>query len=295
MKKVLIATTALVVTAGAAAADIANVAMSGYARWGVLYDESNTTNETRIEHRFRLNIDVEAVADNGLELEARVRVQSDDNANGTSNVAGFNGPRFTIKSGAFRLDVGNTGGAIDSMPNYYGFEPGLTNFIGQYEGNSFGFDGYSSGGAGGQTIVASYSANGFGIIASYSDDSVADEEAAISVSYAFGDWTVALGFADSDVNNELVVLTVGGAIGNVKVAGLVGDDGSDTFYGLSGSIGVGAATDIVVAYGDSDAPGFDARFGLGFVHDLGGGVTLRGGIGDDGGVNKADFGIRFNF
>lgn len=52
MKKILFASTALVATAGVAAAEIT---IGGSARFGLAYNEAET-NETRIEQRMRVNI-----------------------------------------------------------------------------------------------------------------------------------------------------------------------------------------------------------------------------------------------
>ena len=62
MKKILFATTALVATAGVAAAD---VTFGGYGRFGLGYDEGRA-DETFITSRFRLQIDATAESDMGV-------------------------------------------------------------------------------------------------------------------------------------------------------------------------------------------------------------------------------------
>ena len=140
MKKILFATTALVATAGVAAAE---VSFGGYGRFGLRYDES-ADKETFLESRFRMNIDGSATTDGGVRFSSRVRVQADDNGDYTSDNAAFNAPRFSAEFEGLRIDVGNAGGALDNIPSYYGFEPGLSNFVGQYTGVNYGFTGYSS-------------------------------------------------------------------------------------------------------------------------------------------------------
>ncbi|MEP1481528.1 MAG: porin, partial [Tateyamaria sp.] len=77
MKKVLFATTALIATAGMAAAD---VRLSGYGRFGLDYNSANEravgVSETNITSRLRLQVDMSAEADSGVGFNARVRMQS---------------------------------------------------------------------------------------------------------------------------------------------------------------------------------------------------------------------------
>ena len=80
MKKILIATTALVGTASIAAAEL-NV--TGSARVGVVYAEGNTNAngeeaETRIEQRMRVNFTGIAETDAGVKLEARFRLEANE-------------------------------------------------------------------------------------------------------------------------------------------------------------------------------------------------------------------------
>jgi outer membrane protein OmpU len=73
MKKVLFATTALVATAGMAAAD---VSFGGFGRFGMIYkDADGSDSTTHIEQRFRLTVTGTATSDNGLEFEGRIRIE----------------------------------------------------------------------------------------------------------------------------------------------------------------------------------------------------------------------------
>ncbi|MBD0866181.1 MAG: porin, partial [Rhodobacteraceae bacterium] len=173
MKKLLYTTTALVATTGMAAAE---VSFSGYGRFGIRYQQQESdsdNNETYFEGRLRINVDVSVESDNGIKFGGRVRLQSDDNGtDGQQNAAAFNGAQFSAESGGLRINVGNTFGAIDAMPNYYGHEPGLTNFVGQYTGVNYGFTGYPSTGDSAQTLYARYAAGNFAIAASYTTNRI---------------------------------------------------------------------------------------------------------------------------
>lgn len=379
MKKILFASTALVATAGMAAAEIN---FSGLGRFGLRYIENNASSaavqtatnpadnstvrflnqggavrdDTFLESRFRLNIDGNAETDGGVAFSARVRLQADDNADGSAGTAGLNGARFTTQYEGFRVDVGNIAGVIDNLPGYYGFEPGLTAFTGQYVGADFAFDAYTSTGAGENGIFAQYAFGNFAVSASYSgDDAGSDytifaptitlgdgadhvittgdsEQYGISFAYNADTWNVALGYAETsglqattwtaaagtgilsstgttNADAEMIVLSAGATFGAFTGNILIGDESSDadptgvffdTFYGVSGSYEVGAATTIGFSYGDGSADQDLQSFGLGVVHDLGGGVSLRGGIGSNKVGNGSsstvgDLGVQFNF
>ncbi|MEX0318158.1 MAG: porin [Ruegeria sp.] len=328
MKKVLFATTALMATATVASADIANIRMSGYGRFGLGYVEDRDAltgnpdvSDTILVHRFRLNIDAVAESDGGVEFSGRVRLQADEDADtGEANAAGLNGARFTVAYGGLRVDVGNVAGAFDNLANYYGNEPGLENFIGQYSAVDYDFLAYSSGGAGSNGVFFNYAVGDFGFAASYDENSApidADNRGDrwdLSATYSFNNITAAIAYGENDANEELLVLTLGGDWGPFSGTLFVGDETvtdatgttedagrSDTFYGVSAAYEVGAATTVTFAYGDGSGDADERHVGLGFIHDLGGGTSLRGGIGsiDPGTAGddylRADFGARFDF
>ncbi|GLO72012.1 porin [Phaeobacter inhibens] len=344
MKKILFASTALVATAGVAAAD---VSFGGYGRFGLGYEENRGDTpgqeDTVIVSRFRMNIDASAETDAGVKFSARVRMQADEQAKnnvpaavgdtvtgGEAGAAGLNGARFSVEYGGLRVDVGNVAGAIDNLPNYYGNEPGLENFIGQYAGANYGFLAYSSGGAGSNGVYARYAVGDFAIAASYdtadvvtavvvpagATDAVATAATSgdrwdIHAAYTFGNITAALAYGETDVAGagadlDMTVLTLGGTWGAFNGTLIVGDEStgtantSDTFYGISAAYDVSSATTLTFAYGDGSGDGDTRHVGLGVIHDLGGGVSLRGGIGEEkvgnaDGTMKADFGAQFSF
>mgnify|MGYP000635347803 CR=1 FL=1 len=326
MKKILFASTALVATAGVAAADIN---FGGYGRFGVRYDENrgtvvagtNTVSDTVIVSRFRMNIDGDATTDGGVRFSARVRLQAGDARATGDQTAGFlNGARFSVEYEGLRVDVGNAAGAIDNLPNYYGNEPGLTNFVGQYAGANYGFQGYTSGGAGSNAVYARYAVGDFAVAASYDEASggtavgTSGDRWDIHAAYTFGNITAALAYGETDttVSQDMTVLTLGGSWGAFSGTFFVGDETvntaagvfdasiSDTFYGLSAAYDVSSATTITASYGDGSGTGDAQAYGLGVIHDLGGGVSLRGGVGSTktgagSSSTVADFGAQFSF
>lgn len=136
MKKALIASTALVLTAGVAAAD---VTISGYGRTGVIYYENDSAvNETRVVSRVRMNLDAATSTDQGVDFGARLRLQWDQGA-GFGNIEGGFNPGLDLERGlsaatnagklwvtasGFTVEVGNIDTAYDSNGLIYATELG---------------------------------------------------------------------------------------------------------------------------------------------------------------------------
>ncbi|WP_415919233.1 porin [Tateyamaria sp. SN6-1] len=332
MKKVLFATTALIATTGMAAAE---VTFGGFGRFGLFYQEGNDgtigNDDTRIEQRFRLTATGTATADNGLEFEGRIRWQTDDQANGNSNVAQRSAAGFAVSTGGFRLDVGNVSDVIDSgdVVNFYGYGVGLTSFAEQSSGYNLGsvpgtanvVSGFGVSGDDTEvlpTVKLRYTAGDFTVSASVTDGTTAQtattatefEEYMIGVGYNFGNYSVgaAIGSAEAtavtattstSVDNDFWAISFDGEIGAFAFSILVADDdtaGTDTRYGFSVKYDISDATEIRFAFSDTGVDANDEVVAIGFRHGLGGGVSLRGGIGQNtAGNTVADLGVIFNF
>jgi len=280
MKKILIATTALVATAGFAAAE---VKISGAARFGLMYNSDPTTvndsnfrntgntSKTRLEKRLDVTIDGSTTADNGVTFGARLRIRSEDlstsNAVGLAGRASAAGARLYARSGGLEVAVGNIEGAIEVMPGVYAGSVGLTGLSwgglvahtdrgGAFNANQFDWDAYSSGGAGNEGIEVKYAMGDFKGHLSYSSADLngvitATKRVAAWGSYTFSGWDVTLGLQDSDLDSEdKVILTAGGKIGDFGIGlgvaqlgkGAKGLGGKITKYVLNGSYTMGATT-----------------------------------------------------
>lgn len=291
MKKVLFATTALIATAGVAAAD---VSFGGYGRFGATYNSAAAT-QMAATSRFRLNIDGSTEADNGLTFGARIRIQDSATAAGV-----LNGANFYVKAGGLKVAVGNTPGVIDAQKNAYNQSLGLTG-LGYHNvvangavGGFWNFDGYSSGGNGREAVTVSYSAGDFGVMASYSNTG-GESRTGVGASYSFSGWTVALAYQDSSVAaNDKTVLTVGGNVGIADLTFAVADNAGNLKYGIGADFAVGAATKVSAFVNSEDTAG--EAYGLGVSHDLGGGASIKGGVVQTAaGTTLADLGLHFNF
>lgn len=319
MKKILIATTALVATAGMAAADIT---FSGGARFGVIYSETPATaavaevaavpgnagtaavpaaaadSSTDVHNRITINIDGTAETDSGVEFFGRVRIRGGNTGDGATAGSTISAPRVGARIGGLTVAVGNIAGAIDSLPGLYAGSIGFTGLGDQNQVASgaanYAYDSFSSGGGGSNGVEVIYSANGLGVHLS-SSSLAAGDRTALGLSYTFGDWTVALGHQSADVAAEdFTTLTATGTIGSVVVGAQIADNDGDSAYRVNAQFDVGAATIVEFFVADQDnSP--DTAYGLGFEHSLGG-ATLAGGIvSRHDGDTAADLGVRFNF
>lgn len=305
MKKLLLASTALMAFATAAAAET-GVKISGLGRFGLTYDEGRLTNQTRVETRLRFNFDATTETDSGVTFGGRIRLQYDEgNANSTVS------PAYVYASyDGLRVEVGNSNTAFDSAALLYDSELGLT-------GKSFGdsqstYFSYSTGGFGGNInrmgVYVSYDINGFSVKASYvtPDQTVAagvNEETSIALSYENDMFVVSAAAANDAAgiaNND--PWFIGAAYKGLPNATI------GLNYIEEGTAALGSTT---VLYGNytmdawtfkayianNDAVGnlSDTAFGIGADYDLGG-AKLTGGI--QYGYTKdtyADLGVSFSF
>lgn len=352
MQKLLFATTALVATAGMAAAD---VTFGGYARFGAIYTEdgtrsevttgsdglptdvTETESETQIESRFRLIINATAESDAGLGFGAEVRYQSNEHRHNytvgnvnyagadtgiNDGAAGFNPVRYYVTYEGLEVSVGHVQGALEFMPGMYDGSIGLT-------GLGYGnlvyktADAYSSGGQGRQGVDVKYSMGPLSAHLSYSSEDFAGnafdsgDRTAAYVSYEINDVTVTGAFQNtSGIDDDAVTkfaLTANTMVGPADVTAQLGSndysdvpggDDNEMIFGVAADFDVGAAT-TVNAYINHDQAldNFDGgnNYGVGFVHDLGGGTSIRGGVvglgqdDSDETQTRADLGVRFNF
>lgn len=294
----LLATTAMVLTAGVASAEIS---MSGSARMGLVYTgaDGDVASSTVLDNRLTVNIDASTETTSGLTFGARMRLRSND-----GQASMFNGARVYMTSGPVTVAIGNINGAIDSMPNLYHSELGYT-FAGAGDVVTVGYDGYSSQGSqlGAEVI---YSSGAFGAHLSVTDPDMgsASDRIAAHVSYTMGGWTVALGTQQNGAygtgadavakgDEDLTVVTVAGAVGDYGVGFSAADNAGTTKMTLAGAATMGAVG--VQAFVSDEENATDTAYGLGFTYDLGG-ASLAGGVEQTtAGVTRGDLGVSFSF
>jgi outer membrane protein OmpU len=285
MKKILIATTALVATAGVAAAD---VNLSGYARFGLQYTNLDSgESSTNVISRLRLQADMSTTTDAGIGLNARQRWHSEENSAG-----GMNGARFGVSYEGISVNFGNINGVIDSAPGMYlsTQSAGLG-----LEGNSYsnmaasGFTGYSNGGAGatnGMEVI--YSANGLGLHVHTTEGSTA-----YGANYSVSGVTVAVAREDFDNGNEVTFASAGLALGNGNVTVSWGDSNGVDKAVLHGHYDMAPGARLLAFVGSQDA---GESYGVGAQYDLGGGASFHAGVDSTaGGDSRVSAGMFFSF
>jgi outer membrane protein OmpU len=245
-----------------------------------------------VTSRFRLQIDATAESDAGVTFGARVRIQQNEGDLGDTN-----GARFFARSGGLEVGVGNIFGALEFMPGMYPIDLGLTGLGYEYTAYQFRGDAYSSGGlgnSGDNGVEVLYSFGDFSAHVSASDT---DDRLAAHVAYRWNGFTFALGGQDSDnaADTEFAA-SVSGTLGFADLTLAYADNGSaGDHVTLAGRFDVGAATNVEFYVADADNFA-ETSYGVDFNHDLGGGVSLRGGVASlSNDTVRADFGARFNF
>jgi len=299
MKKVLFATTALVLTAGVAAAD---VAVSGDGRMGVLYDGADWNFSSRVRVAFSLS----GQTDGGLDFGGSIR--ADNSAGGAAGTAGE-----VWISGAFgKIEMGNVVSAPEAL---FGDLPGVG-----YTGNDMDINSNVTVNADipyltldnstQSAMLYTYNAGAFSVAASMTDDTGQDATYGVAAAYTFGNYTVGLGYEDDGTATQAELAGVA-TFGNTSVKAYYADASDrtldtglevDSAYGIGVSSVFGATTvkGYVQKIDFSAGSAIDSLtwYGIGADYDLGGGATIAGGIADndfDGFDPVADLGIKFKF
>jgi len=320
----LIATTALVATAGIANAE---VAVSGAAKAGLVYNSEGKT-ATRLLSSATVVFDASGESDGGLTFGFNTNyiVTNNGSVDNDDTTVYMSGAFGKISFGAVAeadevaglSDIGWDGLDVDDVAEaFVGDE--LGDFLpGVSLGHNVNYT-YATG-----PLVLSASTR----MRTSIDTTTYDQESyAAGMKYSFGDFYVGLGYAahSADFNNpsrstaKVLSAFGGGSIGAIKVAALYSDvtakDGLGNklgaeAYGLNTSYTMDALT-VSLGLGRAN---FDAgiapdqtSIGIGAAYNLGGGASISGGIaqiksvgdenqgsGDDK-ETRADFGVKFSF
>lgn len=319
MKKLLLASTALLFSAGVVAAE---VRVTGDGRFGVTYN-SLAADEWAFTQRIRARFNMSGTTDTGLTFGGWFRAH--DAGNATSGRLG--GGQNVFISGAFgRLSVGDVSGAAQTVVgDLHGV--GLTG-IGffnetQFMHRDFGGDNIAPGalfGAfnGGPNMLYTYTMAGFTFAFSMSQPSGPVDVYTVGVGYQMDGLKVGIGYEYADVpgpSADHIALGASYDFGDFSVRATYGRANSSTLdrvetalqlpagslrrdqYGVSGSMKFDAIT--ASAYYRRGFDDFN-NFGVGASYDLGGGASLVGGIvrrTASGAPNqtRADFGVSMSF
>ena len=291
MKKILIATTALVLTAGVAAAE---VTLSGTARMGVV---SNTDfdDKTQFSSRIRIIFTASGETDGGLSFGASVR----NDQSGVGNKS--NGDSTVFISGAFgKITMGDVGGAADAL---VGQVDGV-GYTGLGDYNEIGFVGTDKTAAYYEYSAGSFTF-GLGLGQIDKEDGGSENQMSVAAKFTSSNdaFTIAAGYESFDdgidgPNESLVSVSGSANFGAATVKAKIADSSisDDTAFALSVT-GTFGAVGVTAFYADF---GSDVKnIGLGGTYDLGGGASVAGGVVsvDDGVATEtiADLGLKFRF
>ncbi|TVS07183.1 MAG: porin [Rhodobacteraceae bacterium] len=308
MKKLLLASTALVMSAGVAAAD---VALSGDGRMGIVYNDA-AVDELRFDSRVRVLFTLSGETSTGLAFGGSFRAHTAGDA--ASGNMGTNGATVFIAGDWGTLTMGDTMGAVQgAVGDLHGV--GLTG-LGFVNENTYLIRNFNGGvfNSGGTNALYTYTIEGLTVHAHIGQVNVRDgnndrvNTYGIGARYAMGDFEIGAGVERGDVGGlNIDHVAVGGqyTFGDIEVRATYGtlfNDGSgllasDDQYGLSMSASFAETT--VTAFARRDFAR-DTHVGVGASYDLGGGASLVGGVRftdfDAGGdQTTADFGVSFSF
>ena len=315
MKKVLLATTVLAMTATVAAAE---VTVSGSGRMGVTYNDASV-NKTAFTSRARVKFTLSGETDGGLSFGGSF--QSHDSAGANAGTAGS-----VFVSGAFgKLSMGDVSGAAETVVGDLA-GVGLTG-LGDHNENiylsnirrSAALYEYSAGaltiavsadnpGSNGSVVTYNFY-GGTGYPGFFSTTGATEDTYAIGVKYAVDAYSFGLGYESSTIGGVSVDHIIAGAEGTfsgvtLKATYGTADLGAANFdqYGVSASYKMDALT--ATAYWRKESIDVLAAdytaYGLGASYDLGGGASVVGGVvrqKTDGvaGNTVADLGLNFSF
>ena len=304
MKKLLIATTALVATAGMAAAD---VKLTGYAEIGMT--DAGGTNGMEMHSDMDIGFKLSGASDNGLTFGASIDL---DEVSG--GIASTGGSQAINVSGAFgTLTMGDTDGAMDKRNNEVG---SLTAISDNHTGHAGynGGSGLDSGSAQGKDILRyDTSISTFNLSASIGQDDTAGNNdvmgyglsttmgtVALSVGYqtddaqditavsaksTVGGLTITANYSEATMSNTAAITQVNAAevvggpdIVAVAARALIKNSYEHTGLGLGYTVN---GVNLSANYGsyDYDDGSQADGFGLAANYSLGGGATVMVGYG----------------
>ncbi|MBF9045840.1 porin [Rhodobacterales bacterium LSUCC0031] len=291
LRSSIFATTALVATAGVAAADV-SVSANGY--MGVRNDDRAVAadNEVQFVSRFRVAFSASGETDTGLSFGGSIRA---DNAVG--GAAGTAGSVFI--SGAFgKLTMGD----VDSAHKAATGNVAGVGYTGLSDRNEVGH----IGGGDDEGLLYSYTIEGLSVYLSAGQPNAAsaNNEVGFGASYTMSGFTIAAGMAE-DGTSEQTSVALRGSFAGITLAAVMVDNNDvmaiDDEIAFSATYAVNDALSLTAFTREVDVRvGTDLTYtGIGAAYNLGGGASLRAGY-VDGGVdgqklNSWDLGVTFSF
>lgn len=281
MKKVLLASTALVISVGAAAAE---VSVSGDARMGV---QSKNGEDAMLNSRIRIKFAASGVSDGGMEFGGSMRADQAKDPGAQNGTAGD----VYIKGPFGKVTMGDTDGGFDWALDE-------TAGAGSITDDHTAHDGYLRGNAGldaGQVLRYENTFGDIGFAASISQDKDMDDgdvgdTLGFGVKGSLADFGVGVGFQSNDAASIIGMsakFSFGDMTGvlNYSNTNDENDDGKDMTFTAIGVTHTSGPVAINVNFGrrDFDDNSMDTDgFGAAAQYDLGGGAKAQLGVGSSG-------------
>ena len=278
MKKILLASTALVATTGFAAAEMS---WSGSANMGMTYSDNTTT---KVHTEIDLGMAATGETDGGIGWKVEMGLDSNtsDATQGGGHDVGsvsISGDFGTIRVGAAASagttvgigDIGFDGSAIDSAA-HKGRHTGTTT----------------------PDVQWNYTMDDIAIHAS---TETSTDDSAVAISWSSGSMAIAVSHSAAGASAATAnAISVGTSVGGFAVKAVAAKSSTANYdsVGLSASMpvdGLGTVT-FITGSNDTDA---QSSMGIGFAKALGGGATLKGYVGSVNGNDVADLGINLSF
>ena len=284
MKKVLLATSALVASAGIASADIT---LTGGADFGMKDSGANGT-DAYIHAETDFNIVASATTDNGYTIGASIDLDDDLTAAGSvsDTEISLSGDFGTLSFGELAAaqdghglaDVGFDGIGIDDD-----VEARRTTSTADLKyATTFGD----------MSVTVTYA------LGTSAAGAATDGDYGILLGFDNAGFGVTVGMDvddDGGANDTSTSLGLTYTVGEIDLAGFFADDSTNSASGFSASYAMDANTTITAVYGSTDVAGDKSDFGVGFKTNLGGGVSFAGAVGrvDSNTVTDLGFNVAF--
>ena len=285
MKKLLLASTALVMSAGVAAAD---VSLSGNGRMGIVYDGD----DFGFNSRLRVQFDLSGETDGGLAFGGSIRADNAAGAGGGGVDGGGQSQGNVFISGEFgRLMMGDVSGAAEFIVGDLA-GVGLTGLRFLNENAYLSNDDRPA-------ARYDYSFDGFTFAIS-ADEPRASDTVSIAVGYEMMGFGAGVGYERASSDLDHVIGYLSAEFEGITAKATYGRVPSSAPFARRDQFGVSVSGSIdaitVSAYGRRDFND-NTHYGVGGAFALGGGASLVGGIVRDGGPDDVigDFGISFSF
>ena len=285
MKKILLASTALVGMAGAAAAEIS---LSGYAEIGIFGGDNV---ETQFHNDWQVNFNFSTETDNGLTIGGKVQIEENNTPGAINGGLRIDDEAFWVSGTFGKVTLGETDGAFDwALAEIYSgtsiFDDHSTH------AGAYWFTGFDGTFYDNQIMRYEYSFGDFAVAISAEMDDSGTFDPVMSIGAKWSgdmggnDVSAAIGYTEVE-GLDIVGLSAGIAMPNGFSANIGYADGNlyggpdDSWIGVAAAYTQGPLL-VGVNYGEYDV--VDASgFGLVVNYDLGGGVVAMAGYGSSDG------------